>query len=127
MLNTLILCPLILCPSARLVRSIKNDIARQQLQAGQHQWQSSPVLTLGQWLENIIEAGLLSGDIAAPQNLLNPFNEQLLWQEVITQSLKKNAFGELFDVAGLAAAAIEANRYVIAWQLHIPHEQQAEE
>ena len=89
MLNTLILFPLILCPSARLVRSVKNDIARQQFQAGQHQWQSAPVLTLGQWLDNIIEAGLLSGDIATPQNLLSPFNEQLLWQEVITQSLKK--------------------------------------
>ena len=122
MLNTLILCP-----SARLVRSIKNDIARQQLQAGQHQWQSTPVLTLGQWLEEIIETGLLSGNIATPQDLLSPFNEQLLWQEVITQSLKKNAFGELFDVAGLAAAAMEANRYVIAWHLHLPREQQAEE
>ena len=122
MLNTLILCP-----SARLVRSIKNDIARQQLQAGQQQWQSAPVLTLGQWLEDIIEAGLLSGDIATPQNLLSPFNEQLLWQEVITQSLKKNAFGELFDVAGLGEAAMEANRYVVAWHLHLPHEQQAEE
>lgn len=127
MLNTLILCPLILCPSARLVRSIKNDIARQQLQAGQHQWQSAPVLTLGQWLEDIIEAGLLGGDIARPQNLLSPFNELLLWQEVITQSLKKNAFGELFDVAGLGEAAMEANRYVIAWRLHLPREQQAEE
>lgn len=122
MLNTLILCP-----SARLVRSIKNDIARQQLQVGQHQWQSAPVLTLGQWLENIIEAGLLGGDIATPQNLLSPLNEQLLWQEVITQSLKNNVFGELFDVAGLSKAAMEANRYVIAWQLHIPREQQAEE
>jgi hypothetical protein len=127
MLNTLILCPLILCPNARLVRSIKNDIARQQLQVGQHQWQSAPVLTLGQWLEDIIEAGLLGGDIATPQNLLSPLNEQLLWQEVITNTLKKNVFGELFDLAGLAAAAMEANRYVIAWQLHIPHEQQAEE
>ena len=126
-LSPLILCPLILCPSARLVRSIKNDIARQQLLAGQHQWQSTPVLTLGQWLDEIIETGLLSGNIATPQNLLSPFNEQLLWQEVITQSLKKNAFGELFDVAGLAAAALEANRYVIAWHLHLPREQQAEE
>ena len=118
---------LILCPSARLVRSIKNDIARQQLQAGQSQWQSPPVLTLGQWLDEIIETGLLSGNIATPQNLLSPFNELLLWQEVITQSLKKNAFGELFDVAGLSEAAMEANRYVVAWHLHIPREQQAEE
>ena len=127
MLNKLITLPLILCPSARLVRSIKNDIAHQQLQAGQSQWQSPPVLTLGQWLDEMIETSLLSGNIAVPQNLLSPFNELLLWQEVITQSLKKNAFGELFDVAGLSEAAMEANRYVVAWHLHIPREQQAEE
>jgi exodeoxyribonuclease-5 len=58
---------------------------------------------------------------------LSAFNEQLLWQEVITQSLKKNAFGDLFDVAGLAAAAMEAHQYMVAWRLHVPHEQQAEE
>ena len=123
MLNTLILCP-----SARLARSIQNDISRRQLQAKQKQWQSAPVLTLSQWLDNVvIEEALLSGKIAEPHALLSPFNEQLLWQEVITQSLQKNAFGDLFDVAGLASAAIEANRYMIAWKLHVPREYQAEE
>jgi len=48
-------------------------------------------------------------------------------EEVITQSLKKDAFGDLFDVSGLASAAMEANRYVIAWNLHVPREHQAEE
>ncbi|MEI2635557.1 MAG: PD-(D/E)XK nuclease family protein [Methylotenera sp.] len=122
MLNTLILCP-----SARLARSIQNDISRRQLQAKQKQWQSAPVLTLSQWLDNVIEETLLSGKITEPHALLSPFNEQLLWQEVITQSLQKNAFGDLFDVAGLASAAIEANRYMIAWKLHVPREYQAEE
>ncbi len=122
MLNTLILCP-----TARLARSIQNDLAAPQLQAGKTSWQSAPVLTLAQWLDNIIEAALLSGKISAPKQRLSAFNEQLLWQEVITTSLKKNAFGALFDVAGLTAAALEANKYAIAWNLHIPREQQAEE
>ncbi len=122
MLNTLILCP-----SPRLARSIQNDITRLQLQAGQQQRQSAPVLTLSQWLDNVIEEALLSGEIAEPHALLSPFNEQLLWEEVITQSLQKNDFGELFDVTGLASAAIEANRYMVAWKLHVPREHQAEE
>ena len=122
MLNTLILCP-----SARLARSIQNDITRRQLQAGQQQWQSAPVLTLSQWLDNVIEEALLSGEIAELHALLSPFNEQLLWEEVITQSLQKNDFGDLFDVTGLASAAIEANRYMVAWKLHVPREHQAEE
>ncbi|MGB7816029.1 MAG: PD-(D/E)XK nuclease family protein [Methylotenera sp.] len=122
MLNTLILCP-----SARLARSIQNDITRRQLQAGQQQWRSAPVLTLSQWLDNVIEEALLSGEIGEPHALLSPFNEQLLWEEVIKQSLQKNDFGDLFDVTGLASAAIEANRYMVAWKLHVPREYQAEE
>lgn len=120
---------LILCPSARLARSIQTDIAQQYLQTAQKQWHSPQVQTLSQWLEGVIEAGLLTGQLPV-QNApyaLSGFNEQLLWEEVITQSLKKNAFGELFDVSGLAKAAMEANRYVVAWHLHVPREHQAEE
>ncbi len=118
---------LILCPTARLVRSIQADIARKYTQLGQTQWQSTAVHTLSQWLDSITEQGLLSGQIAEPKQSLSAFNEQLLWEEIITQSLKKNAFGDLFDVAGLSAAAMEANKYMIAWNLHIPREHQAEE
>jgi probable DNA repair protein len=118
---------LILCPSARLARSITNDLSAQNMQAGKMQWQSAPVMTLQQWLSGIIETGLLLGDIKTPQALLSPFNEQLLWQQVITESLNKNAFGALFDVAGLAKAASEANQYMVAWRLHVPREQMAEE
>jgi exodeoxyribonuclease-5 len=120
---------MILCPSARLAHSIQNDIAKQQTQSGKTQWHSPNVQTLSQWLESIIEQGLLTGAIneASPPYTLSAFNEQLLWEEVIAQSLKKSAFGELFDISGLASAAMEANRYVIAWNLHVPREHQAEE
>lgn len=117
----------ILCPTARLVRAIKADIAQQNLQNGLAQWQSVPIFTLSQWLDGVTEQSLLIGEISQPQNMLAPFNEQLLWEDVITQSLKQNSFGTLFDIAGLASAAIEANRYQIAWQLHIPRDQQSEE
>ncbi len=120
---------MILCPSARLAHSIQNDIAQQQMQSGNTQWHSPNVQTLSQWLESIIEQGLLTGAIneASPPYALSTFNEQLLWEEVIAQSLKKNAFGDLFDISGLASAAMEANRYVVAWNLHVPREHQAEE
>jgi probable DNA repair protein len=127
MLNRLISGHLILCPSARLVRSIKNDIARQHINAGQTQWQSPHIMTWAQWLDSIIEQSLLVGNLTAPPSLLSPLNEQLLWQQVIKQSLQKVAFDALFDVAGLASAAIEANQYVIAWRLQVPRDQMAEE
>lgn len=122
---------IILCPSARLARGIQSDISRLKMQSGFSQWRSAAVFTLSQWMDGLIEEGLLTGEIGAlnstPPYALSAFNEQSLWEEVITQSLKKNAFGELFDVSGLAKAAVEANRYVIAWQLHIPREFSAEE
>lgn len=119
---------LILCPSARLARSIQNDIALQNSQSGQVVWHSPAVMTLSQWLESVIDTAFLTGQFTQLQPYaLSTLNEQLLWQEVITQSLKKNAFGALFDVAGLAQAAVEANRYQVAWHLHLPREHLAEE
>jgi len=118
---------LIICPTARLVRAIEADIVKAQVQIGNTQWQSPQVLTLTQWLDTLTETSLLAGKIQNPPIRLNAFNEQLLWEEVIQQSLKKNAFGALFNVSGLASAATEANQYCIAWQLHIPRDGLAEE
>ena len=118
---------LIICPTARLVRAIQANIAQANQINGLTQWQTAHVLTLPQWLDNFTELCMLNGEIAQPKTLLLPFNEQLLWEEVITQSLKKNMFGALFDVSGLASAAVEANKYMIAWRLHLPREQMSEE
>ena len=118
---------LILCPTARLVRAIQSDIANTNIINAQMQWQSAPVQTLLNWLDNVIETELLTGNISRPQTLLAPLYEQSLWEETITQSLKKNIFGDLFDVSGLACAAMEANHYVTAWHLQVPREFQAEE
>lgn len=118
---------LIICPAARLVRAIQMDTAQKNRANGKTQWQSTPVNTLLGWLDGMIESEMLIGNIVQPQILLAPFNEQLLWEDVITQSLKKNAFGELFDVSGLASAAIQANQYMVTWKLHIPQDQISEE
>jgi len=118
---------IILCPSARLARSIQNDIAKSQLQSGLPLWQSPNVKVLSQWLSEILEAAMLSGQVSHAPYVLNQLNEQLLWEEVIADSLKANAFGDLFDISGLASAAMQANAYLIAWDLHISAAQQAEE
>ncbi len=118
---------LILCPTARLVRAIQMDTAQTNRANGQAQWQSTPLHTLSGWLDSSIEVAALAGNIVQPQTLLSPFNEQLLWEDVITQSLKKNAFGDLFDVSGLASTAMQANQYMVAWKLHIPRDQRSEE
>ena len=127
MQNQSIPSQIILCPTARLVRAIQADIANAQMQAGQTQWQSVPVFILSQWLDAQTEQLILGGLMTNPPQRLSPFNEQLLWEEVIQLSLKKNAFGALFNVSGLASAAMEANQYCVAWRLPIPREGLAEE
>lgn len=118
---------MILCPTARLARSIQNDIARQYIQAGKSLQQCPDVQILSSWLSQLTETLLLAGHATQPPYALSQLNEQLLWEDVITASLKSNAFGDLFDISGLASAAMEANRYMIAWNLHVPQGQQAEE
>ncbi|HQM88261.1 MAG TPA: hypothetical protein PLC01_10485, partial [Methylotenera sp.] len=68
---------LILCPSARLARSIQNDIALQNSQCGQVVWHSPAVMTLSQWLENVINTAFLSGQFTQVQPYaLSTLNEQ---------------------------------------------------
>lgn len=118
---------IILCPSARLARSIHGDIAKQQQISDKPVWHSPNVQVLSQWLAATLEAGILGGQVSNAPYALSQLNEQLLWEEVIADALQANAFGDLFDISGLANAAIEANRYLIAWGLHVPAAQQAEE
>jgi len=127
MQNQPILSQIILCPTARLVRAIQADIATAQVQAGHTHWQSASVYTLSQWLDAQTESLILGGAVTSPPQRLSPFNEQLLWEEVIQLSLKKNAFGALFNVSGLASAAMEANQYCVAWRLSLPRDGLAEE
>lgn len=119
----------ILCPTARLARNIQYDISHQHIAKSNNIWPSPMVYTLSQWLQNTIEIAILSGELNL-ENIpiaLNGFNEQLLWEETIVDALQKNSLRELFDISGLAKLAMEANRYMIAWQLKVPHESQTEE
>lgn len=117
---------LILSSSARLAHSIQADLARAQALQQSISWHTPVVCTYTKWLTDLIEEYALTG-VIQPQTLLTLFQEQLLWESVIARSLKKKALGTLFDVAGLARAAIEANDYLLAWNLSIPPAQQTEE
>jgi exodeoxyribonuclease-5 len=117
----------ILCSTARLARSLQSDLARTTLEPGATACAAAPVFTQAEWLDSVIEDALLCGEISAAPALLSPFNEQMLWQSVIAQSLQKNMLADLFDINGLSEAAIEANRYVIVWKLPLPHDKMTEE
>ena len=58
---------------------------------------------------------------------MSPMQERLIWEQAIEASLKNLDSAPLFDKAGLAAAAQEANRLLIEWNLSLPSEEQTEE
>lgn len=114
--------PTILCATARLARSLQMVHHRKQLASGLTQWQASTITTLSDWLNQTIENAILLGEIEAdsvPTNVLTTSQEALLWEQSILQSLQQHAAAELFDTAGLASAAVEANRLLTEWQLHL--------
>lgn len=112
----------ILCSTARLARSLRNAHHQTQRNAGFTQWRPMPAQTLNQWLDAQIEQALLQGHIPleeTPRMALNQAQELELWKRVIERSLTGDA-SALFDLAGLAKAAMDANRLMQEWNIPVP-------
>jgi probable DNA repair protein len=121
--------PLILCSTARLARSLRH-LHDRKLAAQQQQWQPLLAFTLNVWLDETLEQALLCGEIApedVPRGSLSSSQERLLWEQAIEATLQDLDAAPLFDKAGLASAAQEANRLLIEWNISLPNDELAEE
>lgn len=110
---------LILCTTARLSRGLQLH-QQQQLSLKQTVWQTPPIMTLQQWLTQLLQQAMLAGDVDVidlPAIYLNAVAEKMLWQQAIQSSIEKHRLAELFDVASLADAAIQANQLLVEWQI----------
>ena len=122
-----ILAP-ILCSTARLARSLKLTHGRAQRDQGLGQWRPLPTITLTQWLDGVITQGLLTGEIAAdalPSQALDNLAERLLWEQAIDSCIPDSNEAALFDRAGLAQSAAEANALLLEWRIALPSGGQA--
>lgn len=111
---------LILCTTARLSRGLQLHY-QQQLSLQQTQWQTPQIFTLQQWLIQLMQQGILAGEVdlqTFPHVHLNAIAEKMLWQEAIQNCIQKHELAELFDVVSLADAAIAANQLMIEWQVN---------
>ena len=121
---------LILCSTPRLARSLQQLHQRTQIAQGAKTWSPLKVMTLSQWLSQWVEDAVMAGDLDAskmPAGELNTLQESLLWEQSIKHSLKAHEAKELFDTSGLASAAMEANRYIIEWNLSLNADEATEE
>ena len=122
--------PLILCSTPRLARSLRQAHARRQRLSGKSQWEALPVMTLSQWLNALVSEALLRGEMAAddvPAMVPGSLQERILWERAVETSLVGHVAEALFDTAGLAATAMEANRLMQTWRISLPTGEQTEE
>ncbi|WP_240483809.1 PD-(D/E)XK nuclease family protein [Methylobacillus sp. MM3] len=121
---------LVLCSTARLARSLRMELGRIQRMRGATQWQPPTILTLSQWLDDAITRAMLAGELPAdylPRQMLDNMAERLLWERAIEKNTQGDAAQALFDMAGLAQSAAEANRLLIEWNVHLAGGEQTEE
>lgn len=87
-------------------------------------------MTLAGWLDDWTEQALLCGEIAPgdlPGGRLSSAQERLLWEQAIDSTLHDLDSEPLFDKAGLASAAQEANRLLTEWPIDLAAAGGAEE
>lgn len=121
---------LTLCSNARLARSLRLAEGEKNRNQGLAQWTPRHIMTLAQWLEETIERSVLVGDIpprAIPGHIQDGLSERLLWKQAIKRTMREDPALALFDVAGMAQAASEANALMLEWGISFPSEGQSEE
>lgn len=117
----------ILCSTARLARALR---LRRPQSTEANSWQPGVVLSLSQWLTETLTHAQLRGEIPAdalPQRGLEGMAESLLWEEVIGEALSADPAHALFDLAGMARSAAEANAWMLEWGVAAPEDRAAEE
>lgn len=120
----------VLCSTPRLARSLRLEQGRLQRDSGARRWQPPVILTLAQWLDDIMSRAALSGDLppdTLPYRVLDPLAERLLWERAIDKHTRDDAMQALFDMTGLARTAAEAHRLMVEWGVALPQAEHTEE
>lgn len=121
---------LILCANNRLSRSLRLGFAREQSDRGGTVFPTLNATTVAAWLMDLGEEIALTGAVpaeAVPSRVLSPFQERLVWKQVIRQAGKDDPTLALFNLDGLAETAAEASGLVSEWQLPVTAADGAEE
>lgn len=107
----------VICATQRLAQTLSQSHDARGGSAGS--WLTLSSTTFGQWLQTLYDGLSLRGQepaALAGLRMLDGFQERLLWEHVIHQSLGTNeAF--LFDIGGLATTAAEAHALTINWAI----------
>lgn len=107
----------ILCATQRLAQTLSR--MHDEAAGAKQTWASLPASTTNLWLAGLHAAldlrGLLPPALAGCR-VLSPFQEKLVWEQVIRSSLGSD-LEPLFDLSSLAATASQAHRLSIQWNI----------
>ncbi len=121
---------IILCSTARLARNLNLLHQEGQTKRSLKQWSPLNILTVDQWLGKVIDEALIQGEFKGETyhfRELSNFEESLLWEKSILHTLKKSGNSNIFDLAGLAKLALEANKLIVEWELTLNDQYASEE
>ena len=107
---------LVLCATSRLAQSLRWQDDRAHVAAGDTRWPTLNTATVVQWFATLAEEALLRGQATGPllSRVLDPFQQQLLWERVIAESIPDHVVS-FFDVPGMAVTAAEAHALMVVW------------
>lgn len=111
----------VLCASARLAHGLRQSLIA-RFAGPETAWQPPQIHPLQDWLLQLTEQAILSGQIAvedAPAGMLSQTQEALLWEQAIQHCMRQFPQLALLNTQGLASAAMEANRYLIEWDISL--------
>ena len=117
----------VVCATLRLAQTLSLAHDKQK-QAGSG-WRTLKSMTLGQWFDHLHDALALRGKAPAALNqlrVLNPFQEQLVWEAVIKGQIDTSA-ESLFDLQALATKAAQAHKLSIEWNIPVDGSDQGSE
>ena len=112
--------PVVLCATARLAVGLRQAHGELQLARGATVWRALQSSTPALWLDALVSAALLRGEIApsgAPGTFLTRAQERSLWEQAIAADA--GAAAELFDREGMALAAMEAASLQRNWRIDV--------
>ena len=104
---------LLLTANKRLAESCRRLYEQAQLEKGHAVWPTPQIMPWSAWLQTLWEAVIINTEQALPM-VLNTAQEQLLWKQVISESLKDNP---LQQINSTLRRAQQAWQLLQSWQL----------
>ncbi|HOY69768.1 MAG TPA: PD-(D/E)XK nuclease family protein [Methylotenera sp.] len=109
-----------ICATTRLARGLALQQVQTQLAKRANRWQTAAIYTLQAWLDKLISDASLLAIIPSdslPSLTLSPVAEATLWEQAIATCLEKHEAKDLFDIRAMAKSAMEANNFMLHWQI----------